>query len=69
MTTQLWTPPADVRQRTEIGRYLDWLERQRGHQFQSYRDAWRWSVEDLEGFWSSIWEFFDITSHSPYERV
>jgi acetoacetyl-CoA synthetase len=35
--------------------------------FETYDELWRWSVEDLEGFWASIWEFFDVDSE--YERV
>ena len=32
----LWTPPPDVRETTEIGRYLAWLERERGLAFAGY---------------------------------
>ena len=28
--------------------------------FSDYHELWRWSVEDLEGFWGSIWERFDV---------
>ena len=52
-----------------IGRYLGWLERERGLSFAGYEELWRWSVSDLEGFWSSVWEFFEVRSHAPYERV
>jgi acetoacetyl-CoA synthetase len=65
----LWTPPADARQRFVVGRYLAWLERERGLDFPGYDELWRWSVSDLEGFWSSIWEFFEVRAHAPYERV
>ncbi|MEY2406568.1 MAG: acetoacetyl-CoA synthetase, partial [Acidimicrobiaceae bacterium] len=65
----LWTPPPDVRDRSNIGRYLTWLEAERGLRFRGYADLWRWSVDDLEGFWSSIWDHFDVVSHTPYERV
>ena len=65
----LWSPPADVRETTEIGRYLGWLERERGLVFEDYDDLWRWSVEDIPDFWSSIWEFFEVKAHSPYEAV
>jgi acetoacetyl-CoA synthetase len=65
----LWSPPADVRDRTRIGDYLRWLEENRGLRFAGYNDLWAWSVDDLEGFWSSIWEYFDIVSHAPYEQV
>jgi acetoacetyl-CoA synthetase len=65
----LWTPPADVRESTQIGRYLDWLSTQRGMDFSGYEDLWRWSVTDLEGFWASIWDFFEVRAHRPYDRV
>ena len=60
--TVLWTPPADVRQRTRVGAYLAWLERERGLAFDDYDALLRWSVDDLGGFWSSVWEHFDVRS-------
>jgi len=65
----LWTPPPDVRRQTEIGRYLAWLERERGLAFRDYDELQRWSVDDLAGFWSSIWEFFEVKAHAPYRAV
>ena len=65
----LWTPPADVRDTTEIGRYLNWLRDERGRDFADYDALWRWSVDDLEGFWGSVWDFFGVRAHAPYERV
>jgi acetoacetyl-CoA synthetase len=54
----LWTPPADVRERSRVGDFLRFLGRTRGLEFDSYEDLWRWSVTDLEGFWGSVWEYF-----------
>ena len=65
----LWTPPADVRETTEIGRYLNWLRDERGRDLADYDALWRWSVDDLEGFWGSVWDFFGVRAHVPYERV
>jgi acetoacetyl-CoA synthetase len=65
----LWELPADVRSRTRLGRYLAWLERERGLSFDGYEALWRWSVEDLEGFWSSVWEHFEVIAHAPHSRV
>ncbi|MBL0086677.1 MAG: acetoacetate--CoA ligase [Ideonella sp.] len=53
----------------QITRYQTWLREQRGLQFDSYDALWRWSVDDLEGFWRSIWDFFDIQSPTPVGRV
>jgi acetoacetyl-CoA synthetase len=56
----LWTPPPEVRRVSRIGHYLTWLERERGLSFDSYPALWRWSVTDLAGFWSSIWDYFQV---------
>lgn len=60
----LWTPPADVRQRSRIGDYLRWLYAERGLDFADYDALWRWSVTDLDGFWRSIWDYFQVISHT-----
>ncbi len=65
----LWSPPADLNDHTEIGRYVSWLRVNRDLVVEDYDALWRWSVDDLEGFWSSIWDFYEIRAHAPYERV
>ena len=65
----LWTPPPDVRETTEIGRYLTWLEGERGLVFADYDALQRWSVTDLPAFWSSVWDFFEVKAHAPYSTV
>ncbi len=50
-------------------RYMDWLFIKKGLYFRDYADLWDWSVTDLEAFWESIWQFFDVQSHSPYQQV
>ena len=65
----MWRPPADMRETTQIGRFLAWLERERGLHLADYPELHRWSVEDLDGFWSAIWEHFGVRSHTAYEGV
>ncbi|HEY6017740.1 MAG TPA: acetoacetate--CoA ligase [Gaiellaceae bacterium] len=65
----LWRPPPDARERTELGRYLGWLAAERGLELPDYEALWRWSTTDLEAFWASVWDFFGVRAHAPYERV
>ncbi|MFI7491254.1 acetoacetate--CoA ligase [Micromonospora echinaurantiaca] len=65
MTDVLWTPPADVRERSRIGTYLSWLREHRGLDFADYDELWRWSVTDLDAFWRSIWDHFEVIAHTP----
>jgi acetoacetyl-CoA synthetase len=56
----LWTPsPARV-ERSNLTRYQRWLRDTRGLDFGDYDSLWRWSVADLDAFWRSIWEFFEV---------
>ena len=65
----LWSPPADARTASRVGAYLGWLEQRLGRRFDRYDELWQWSVDDLAAFWSSVWDFFDLPAHAPYDRV
>src|SRR5918994_3991628 len=55
----LWTPSDP--DSTEMAHFM----RARG--FTDYHELWRWSVEDLEGFWAALWDWFEIDA--SYETV
>ena len=63
--TQL-TPPPHVPQ---IRLYQNWLKAQRGLSFESYDALWRWSTTELDAFWQSIWDYFDLQSPTPHSVV
>jgi acetoacetyl-CoA synthetase len=65
----LWTPdPADAAA-SAVARFMRWLTATRGHSFADYEQLRRWSVTDLDGFWAAVWDFFEVESAQPYERV
>ena len=53
----------------QIRLYQQWLAEQRGLQFDDYDALWRWSVTDLDAFWQSIWDCFDLRSPTPHTAV
>jgi acetoacetyl-CoA synthetase len=65
----LWSPPADALERTALGRFMAEAARRSGRSFDDYDALWQWSVDDLEGFWATVWDFFDVIAAPPYERV
>jgi acetoacetyl-CoA synthetase len=50
-------------------RYMRWLADERGLEFDDYAALWRWSVTELEQFWASIWDFFQVRASTPYTEV
>ena len=65
----LWTPSDEFIENSNLKRYERWLEEHRGLRFESNRELWEWSVRDVAGFWESLWDYFEIIHHSPYEQV
>src|SRR5215211_7829482 len=65
----LWEPLPERTQRATITRYMRWLSAERGRSFDDYGSLWKWSVAELEEFWASIWDFFQIEASTPYSEV
>jgi acetoacetyl-CoA synthetase len=67
--TVLWEPPEQLVEEAALTRYLRWLERERGLAFDGYEALWRWSVTDLDAFWRSIWDVFEVHGNPAPGRV
>ena len=65
----LWQPSAEAVEHTTLTRYMCWLAAERGVEAAGYDALWQWSVDELEDFWRSIWDYFDVRADRPYERV
>jgi acetoacetyl-CoA synthetase len=65
----LWTPRPEFAEDSKLAHYMRWLKRTRGMEFSDYEALWRWSVTDIEAFWASIWEYFQVLSDRPYKKV
>ncbi|MBC7499783.1 MAG: acetoacetate--CoA ligase [Herminiimonas sp.] len=68
-TLPLWTPSPLRIEHSRMQDYMRWLERERGLAFAGYNDMWEWSVTHLEDFWETVWQYFEVRSSAPYERV
>ncbi len=65
----LWTPATKAVARTQVTRFMRFVAQTRGRTFATYDALWRWSVDDLDGFWAGVWEFYGVHSVAPYESV
>ena len=53
----------------QMARYRRWLEEQRGFTFADYEQMRQWSVREIDAFWQSIWDYFDLHSPTPHSAV
>lgn len=58
--TLLWQPSREWRERAEVSSYTAWLADRIGLRLDSYEELWRWSTRDIDRFWQSVWDYFDV---------
>jgi len=57
---RLWQPSPALVERARLTEFRRWLAAERDLHLDDYDALWRWSVDDLEGFWRAIWDFFRV---------
>ena len=65
-SNMLWEPSAEAIERSRMTAYQRWLSEQRGVETGDYEALWRWSVENLDEFWSSIWDYFEVEADGDH---
>jgi len=56
----IWQPSAEVIANARITHYTAWLASNRQLTFSDYDALWQWSVDNLETFWQSLWDYFEV---------
>jgi acetoacetyl-CoA synthetase len=65
----LWAPSAEMVERSRLTAYERWLAEERDLHFEDYHALWRWSVTEVEEFWRTIWDYFQVVSDEEPSTV
>lgn len=65
----LWTPSKKFRNNSHLTAYREWLDQNQAIQFDCYHELWHWSVTNIDDFWKSIWDYFNVISSGSYSKV
>lgn len=63
----MWAPTPESIGQTNIHAYAQWVKNKYGVDVDDYNDMWKWSVNNIEDFWASIWEYFELGG--DYDQV
>ena len=66
---QLWTPSKDFIEQANLSQYMHWLSEKKKLAFHDYQELWEWSVENVNDFWESLWQYFDILHDGNYASI
>ncbi|WP_299032099.1 acetoacetate--CoA ligase [uncultured Sulfitobacter sp.] len=69
MSHVLWEPSQERADASTMAAFERFVAETRGQTFDDYNAMWEWSVTDLEGFWSAIWDFFEVHASTPYDCI
>jgi len=61
----LWQPRPETVEQTAMYQFMQDMNTKHGLAMTTYLDLWNWSVQDLELFWTEIWDYFDIIGEKP----
>ncbi len=64
----LWQPTRSFVESSNLTAYRNWLA-QRGKSFANYTELWQWSTSDLDAFWQSMLEYFDVQYSGKIRQV
>lgn len=65
----LWSPSAEQIRASRLHDYQQWLADRHGMPAGGYEALWQWSVEALDAFWQSVWEYFGVVGHGDPQPV
>jgi acetoacetyl-CoA synthetase len=69
MIDTLWSPTATRIENSALREYLNWLEEREGRPFPDHDAFWAWSVEDLDRFWISLVDYYEVDLSTPWTQV
>jgi len=69
MDRLLWQPSQDRILKTNMYRFIQFINERHGKNFSDYPELYQWSVDNIADFWAAIWDFADIRASQPYTEV
>lgn len=67
--TLLWEPSETFVSESNLTRYMQWLKETKNISFGEYESLWNWSTGNIDEFWESIWEYFEVIHDGDYTTV
>jgi len=69
MRKPLWVPSEKRVKQTNITRFMDFVNKKHGFEFDSYDRLYEWSIENISEFWEAMWDFGEVKASRGYDVV
>lgn len=69
MRKLLWSPSRDRIESTNMWRFMHFVNEKYNQNFYDYASLYQWSINEMQFFWSIVWEFVEIKASETYREV
>lgn len=69
MAKLLWQPSEERRKKSNMFKFIDYVNKNYGQRFSTYDELYSWSISDIPTFWAAIWDFVKIKASKGYDTV
>ena len=69
MKKMLWSPTEERQKKTNLYRFMQTVNSKFDKNFTEYEPLHKWSIDNLENFWATFWDFADIKFSEPYTEI
>lgn len=68
-STPIWTPPAQVIQKSRMAQFMDWINEHYQQKFHHYHQLHQWSIDETSKFWGELTKFLSFKWQSEPTAV
>ena len=69
MKKPLWEPSPEMIEKTNMTRFIRFVNHKYGKTIKDYPELYDWSINQIPDFWAAMWEFGGVKASRGYDRV
>ena len=69
MAKLLWKPTDEQIKKSNMYRFMKFINQTYNQNFKEYASLYDWSIENISDFWAAFWDFADIIHSKGYDQV
>ncbi|MBM3119235.1 MAG: acetoacetate--CoA ligase [Chloroflexi bacterium] len=69
MAKLLWKPSEERKKKSNMTKFIDYVNKRYTKKISTYDELYSWSVNDIPDFWAAVWDFVKIKASKNYDTV
>ena len=69
MAELLWKPSEEQIKKSNMYRFMNFINERFGKNFKEYEPLHQWSIDNISDFWGAFWEFAEVIHSKSYDQV